>query len=90
MKPRPRVEDAIPLTGPIDPKELREFMNGMSHSVDEIRTALKGDDFGQPGIVQNLNRLTNDFEDHKQRFTVRFLGRRRLSGRHLFGHLYRR
>jgi len=53
----------FPMSDSMHP-ELRAFLIDLRSDTQEIKLALRGDNFGQPGIVKNLANLKTAFEEH--------------------------
>lgn len=65
--PRP----AIPTAENLHP-ETRAFFEEVRSDLHDIRTVLKGDTFGNPGMVKNLQVFKQEFEEHKEENKIAF------------------
>lgn len=52
--------------------EARVFFEEVRADLHDIRTVLKGDTFGNPGMVENLKLFKGEFEEHKEENKVAF------------------
>lgn len=52
--------------------EARAFFEEVRADLRDIRTVLKGDTFGNPGMVENLKVFKDEFEEHKEENKVAF------------------
>lgn len=67
QNPRPAVSTAEHLH-----PETRAFFEEVRADLHDIRMVLKGDNFGNPGMVENLQTFKGEFEEHKEENKVAF------------------
>lgn len=53
--------------------ETRAFFEEVRADLHDIRVVLKGDNFGNPGMVKNLQTFNEEFEEHKEENKIAFL-----------------
>lgn len=64
--PLPAISTSVP------PAELMSFLIDLREDVRDVKSALRGDQFGNPGMVDNLQSLTKNHEEHVEDDTIRF------------------